>query len=139
MSCGVYALVHSWLVRIGASFLVVDGHLRSSIQWTIHTVASTASLLLSFESFVIVSFFTFLFLGGTLSLLVLWPLITERDRYDDCESGVYYTASRDGQWMSVAVPVILVERNGQMNGIFVPTSPRPDSGRRDRPHRGQRH
>ncbi|KAF8153530.1 hypothetical protein K438DRAFT_1863853 [Mycena galopus ATCC 62051] len=140
MSCGVldalYAFVHPWLVRIGASFLVVDGHLRSSTQRMLHTAASTASVLLSFESLIIFYFMTFLFLGGALTILVLWPLIcitAEQDEYDDCERGLYYVDGRDGQWISVAFPVILVERNGQMDGILVPT---PTPHRNDNgPHR----
>ncbi|KAJ7343888.1 hypothetical protein DFH08DRAFT_1081273 [Mycena albidolilacea] len=70
MSCGaldaLYALAYPWLVRIGASLTVVDSHLRSSMQQTLHAVTSAASLLLSFESLVIVSFITFLFLGAAL-------------------------------------------------------------------------
>ncbi|KAF7377188.1 hypothetical protein MSAN_00138300 [Mycena sanguinolenta] len=143
MPCGMldalFALARPWLVRIGVVVLALDSHLRSSIQWTLHAAALTASMLFSFESLVIVSFITFLFLGGTLSLLILWPLLaTEPDPYEDCESGLYYTDSRDRQWMSVVVPVILVERNGhrQLDGILAPTSPHRKS---DRPHKGERH
>ncbi|KAJ6452778.1 hypothetical protein C8R45DRAFT_1112798 [Mycena sanguinolenta] len=143
MLCGMldalYALARSWLVRMGASVLALDSYLRSSIQWTLHAAASTASVLLSFESLVIVSFFTFLFLGGTLTLLILWPLLTtERDPYEDCENGLYYTDTRDGRWMSVVVPVILVEQagHGWTNGrLTASTSPRRDN----RPHKGERY
>jgi len=147
MSCGgvpdaLCALGRHWLSRIDASLIVVDTHLRSAL----HIVASTASVLLSFESLVVVSFLTFLFLGGTLAILVLWPIIIESDRddYDDCERGVYYAESGDGKWVGVgvAVPVILVDRNrrGKMDRILVPASPRPHRNNdSDKRHDGRRH
>lgn len=136
MSCGaldaLYAFAYPWLVRIGVSLTVVDSHLRSSMQQTLHAVASTASLLLSFESLVIVSFITFLFLGAALCVLVLWPLIAEPDDYDACESGLYYADGMDGRWSGMAVPVIIVGRSGR---ILVPTRPHRST---DKPHHGQR-
>jgi hypothetical protein len=137
MSCGVleavYALIHQWLAHVGASLIAVDTYLRLTAQRTLDTVAAAASLLLSFESLVIVSFCAFLFLGGTLAILVLWPIIVETDDNDDCESGLYYADSDgDGRWV---VPVILVDRNGRMNPGVVPTSTRRNH---DRP-RNKRH
>ncbi|KAF7369430.1 hypothetical protein MVEN_00272300 [Mycena venus] len=125
MSCGVlnalYALARQWLM----------GPCTPS--------PPTASLLLSFESLVLVSFLTFLFLGSTLCVLVLWPIITERDDYDydECERGLYYADSGDlgdGKWMGVAVPVILLDRNGRTNRILLPTSPQRKKDHHHGPH-----
>ncbi|KAJ6574471.1 hypothetical protein B0H19DRAFT_1371523 [Mycena capillaripes] len=111
----ILAHVDHFLARVGTFLTVLDSHVRHTIQQTLHALATAASLLLSFESLVIASLLTFVFLGGALTVLVLWPILTERDDYDECERGLYYADDdEDGRWVAMAVPVILVDRDGQI-------------------------
>ncbi|KAJ7177057.1 hypothetical protein C8R46DRAFT_1078069 [Mycena filopes] len=108
MPCGVPvpdappAALVQWLARVGT-------HLHLARQ----TLTSVAHALLSFESLVLLYLLFFLFIGATLSALLLWSIIAEDDNddYDACERGrgVYYAdEGGDGRrW----VPVILVDRN----------------------------
>ncbi|KAJ7030699.1 hypothetical protein C8F04DRAFT_1112805 [Mycena alexandri] len=118
MHCGFpnasFALTHQWLARVGGSFTMLGNHLRLAL----HTISSVASALLSFESLVIVSLISFLFIGGALSVFFLWSIIAEGDDYDDCERGraLYYAGEGvNGRWaVGMAVPVILVDTNRPM-------------------------
>ncbi|KAJ6534444.1 hypothetical protein DFH09DRAFT_1369814 [Mycena vulgaris] len=137
MPCGmldaIYAFVHSWLASVGSSLTA----LRHTIQQAPHVIASAASILLSFESLIIVSFLSFAILGSALSALLVWYILCERDDYDDCENGLYYADwDRDEQWVGVAVPVILVGRHGRRQSTSRPKSHLGDPT----PHRdGKRH
>lgn len=133
MSCSVltalYALINQWLASAGASLL----SLASTLRHIPHTAAAAARLLLSFESLVLVYLLSFAFLGGALTLLLFsdfWDKLDDRDEYDDCENGVYYDyAERDGRWMGVAVPVILVD-----GGVLINGARRSNSASRGRKH-----
>ncbi|KAJ7669841.1 hypothetical protein DFH06DRAFT_1125254 [Mycena polygramma] len=124
MSCGMLdalsSLLHQWLALIAVSLARVG----DTIQEAINALATVTSLLLSFPSLIVVSFFTFLFLGGALTILVIWPFFAddpERDEYDECESGLYYAdKDAEGRWTGVAIPVIVVDRTGRMNTKRVP-------------------
>ncbi|KAK7029772.1 hypothetical protein R3P38DRAFT_2931139 [Favolaschia claudopus] len=87
------------------------------IQQTYHALTSTARILFSFNSLLIVSLISFLFLGCAVTVLIICPFFTEPDEYDDCERGIDYymtrTRTSDWPWVSVpaAVPIILVDRS----------------------------
>ncbi|KAJ7241645.1 hypothetical protein C8J57DRAFT_1369043, partial [Mycena rebaudengoi] len=126
------AVAHQWLDNIVASMVALDSlfsHFRFAIREMSHAMATTAHILFSFEALVIVSFLSFAVLGTAITISVVWPLLVERDDYDDCENGVYYPVGCDkygnnrGAYVGVMLPLVLeVDREGTMN-IFQQGSP----------------
>ncbi|KAJ6628336.1 hypothetical protein B0H10DRAFT_2209616 [Mycena sp. CBHHK59/15] len=141
MSSGALAAVieavRQSFLNLMTSVMQFESGMRHTLHRMLHAAATTASILLSFEALVVVSFLCFAFLGGALCLFVLWPIIVEsdQDEYDDCESGLLCDALHHGDgrpMVGVFLPVVLeleqdIDIDGQMNlamNTFRAVSPR---------------
>ncbi|KAK7055212.1 hypothetical protein R3P38DRAFT_2845884 [Favolaschia claudopus] len=109
------------------------------IQQTYHALTGATRILFSFNSLLIVSLISFLFLGSAVTVFIICPFFTDPDEYDECERAMdhYMTRTRtsDWPWVSVpaAVPIILVDRScgGKDRDAL---SPHQEKQKHHRPH-----